>query len=92
MSKVTTARMVVKPEAASRFVELAKDLIISTHKETGCEIYKLYQEVGNTSSFIFYEEYKDEAALDVHFKSAYLKSFLDSIQTLLAEEVQLKVY
>jgi len=92
MSKVTIARMVVKPESVARFIELANVLVVSTNKETGCEIYKLYQELGATTSFLFYEEYKDQDALDFHFASSNLKEFLANIQDLLAEEVQLKVF
>lgn len=92
MSKVTIARMVVKPESVSRFVELANTLVTNTNEESGCEVYKFYQEVGNASSFIFYEEYQDQVALDFHFNSTYLKTFLDNTKDYLIGEVQLKVF
>ncbi len=90
--KVTTARMEIKLEYVTRFAELAVELVKTTNQEAGCEVYKLYQEVGQPASFIFYEEYKDQAALDFHFASVYLKEFLEKTKEMLASEVILKVY
>ena len=37
--------------------------------------YSLFQDVHNSGEFVFYEEYADESALDIHFKSEYLANF-----------------
>ena len=54
MKKVINARMAVKPEAIEQFISLAQIIVEASNLEKGCLVYKLYQEVGNPSSFIFF--------------------------------------
>jgi len=54
MKKVINARIMVKPEAIVKFLDLAKTMVENSNSEQGCLIYNLYQEVGSPQSFIFY--------------------------------------
>jgi autoinducer 2-degrading protein len=84
MKKTVIARLTIKKESADPFMKLAQKMVEQTHKEAGCLTYTLYKSCfGPDQEFIFFEEYKDQAALDIHNNSEYLKQFLASITTLL---------
>ena len=83
--KTVIARLTIKKEAVENFVQFAKKIVEETHKEAGCITYILYKNsFGQEAQFIFYEEYKDQSALDYHNKSEYLKQFLSQITPILA--------
>jgi len=92
MKKVINARIVVKSDKIEQFIPLAKTMIENSNAETGCIVYKLYQEVDNPSSFIFYEVYKDQDAIDFHNSSEYLKTFIAKISELISEDTIVEVY
>jgi len=57
-----------------------------TRSEKGCLFYSLFQDVSSPGEFMFYEEYADPAALDVHFKSEYLGAFRKSVEGMHSKE------
>jgi quinol monooxygenase YgiN len=93
MKKTVIARLTIKKEAVDKFVQFAQKIVEETRKETGCITYILYKNsFGQEAQFIFYEEYKDQAALDFHNKSEYLKQFLSQITPLLAGAPTVEVF
>lgn len=85
MKKTVVARLTIKKEAVDSFVQFAQKIVETTRKETGCISYNLYKNTfGREAEFIFYEEYKDQAALDFHNNSEHLKQFFTQITPLLA--------
>jgi quinol monooxygenase YgiN len=92
MKKVINARIVVKPEAIENFLALAKTMVEKSNSEQGCSIYKLYQEVGNPISFIFYEEYENQDAMNIHNSSPYFKTFIEQISELTTDNPQVDIF
>jgi quinol monooxygenase YgiN len=92
MKKVIIARIPVKPESIEQFLTAAKTMVEKSNLEQGCLVYKLYQEVGNPSSFIFYELYEDQEAVDIHHSSLYFKSFIEQITELATDKPQVDIY
>lgn len=92
MKKVIHARIIVRPEAIDTFLACAKTMVEKSNAEQGCLIYKLYQEVGNPQSFIFYEEYENQDALSTHNSSLYLKTFLEQLTEMAADKPQVNVF
>lgn len=84
---VVVARAIVKEGQEAAFIDVAKVLVEETRKEPGCLFYSLYQSPTDPGSFIFYEEYKDDAAFAAHGNSSHFKTFADAIPGLLAEEL-----
>ena len=56
-------------------------LIEPTRKEPGCLAYELHRNTEHPGKFMFYEKFKNQAALDVHVNSAYFKKFRDYCAT-----------
>lgn len=69
------ATFVAKPgqEAAVRR-ELLK-LVEPTRREDGCINYDLHQKQGDPATFVFYENWRDRAALDVHAESPHIRAW-----------------
>ena len=92
MKKVINARIIVKPEAIVNFLALAQTMVEKSNSEQGCLIYKLYQEVGSLQSFIFYEEYENQDAVNIHNSSPYFKTFIEQISELTSDNPQVDVF
>jgi quinol monooxygenase YgiN len=83
MKKVINARIKVKAEAVSQFLTYSKVIVLASNLEQGCLVYNLYQEVGDPSSFIFYEEYENQEAIDFHNATNHFKTFIGQITEIL---------
>ena len=92
MQKIINARINVKPEAIEKFMSLSKTMVENSNAEQGCLIYKLYQEVGNPQSFIFYEIYENQDAVDFHNSTPYFKTFIEQMSELASEKSQVDVF
>jgi quinol monooxygenase YgiN len=82
--KVVVARVAVKEGQEKAFTEIAARLVNATRNEEGNLFYSVYQSPLNAAEFIFYEEYKDEAAFKVHSSSEHFAAFAEAIKDLTA--------
>jgi quinol monooxygenase YgiN len=64
-------------------------LIPPTRQERGCINYDLHQSVDDPALFMFYENWENRHALDLHMKTPHLQSFRENYYELLAEPVEL---
>ncbi len=92
MKKVINARIRVKPEEIDMFIFFARFIIEASNLEEGCLVYKLYQEVGIPYSFIFYEEYVSQEAIDFHNNTNHFKTFIRQITDILAGSPVIEVF
>ena len=84
MKKVVVARLDIKPEVVDQFLQSAQKIVEETRKEDGCITYVLYKSCFSPENeFFFYEEYKNQEALDYHNGSNHLKEFFANITPLL---------
>ncbi|MGH7781504.1 MAG: putative quinol monooxygenase [Candidatus Binataceae bacterium] len=51
--------------------------------EAGTQTYILHKDVRDPSTFVYYEVYQDQAALDAHGKTEHMKAFGAKIGALL---------
>lgn len=84
---VIVARVAVKEGQEKAFIEIASKLVAATRAEEGNLFYTLYQSTENPSIFIFYEEYKDDAAFDAHTSSAHFAAFAEATNDLMVGEL-----
>jgi quinol monooxygenase YgiN len=82
--KVVVARVAVKDGQEAAFIEIALTLVKATRTEEGNLFYSVYQSPANPTEFIFYEEYKDDAAFQTHASSAHFATFAEGIKDLTA--------
>lgn len=91
MPKMITAKVYIKPGLEEDFIKVAQWIIDNTHKEEGCLEYTLYQDPYNRSNFFFFERYKDQAAIDLHFAAPYFKEFGDKISDWTSQPTEIKI-
>jgi quinol monooxygenase YgiN len=92
MKKIINARIRVKKESIEQFLALGKTMVEKSNSEQGCLIYKLYQEVGNPQSYILYEVYENQDAVNFHNSTPYFKTFIENISGLISAKSQVDVF
>lgn len=90
--KRVIAKLLLK-EAASVdfFKQCSEDLLVQSSAEEGNISYDLYQNTRQSSSFLFLEFYRDQEALDKHFSSEHLGTFLTKVTSLLKNEPEVVI-
>lgn len=69
--------MLVKPGTEAQCREIIHILQEHTRKEPGCVQYVGHQSIDDPRRFLFYEVYKDRAALQAHRDAPYYKQYVD---------------
>lgn len=59
-------------------------VIPPSRQEEGCLAYVLHESIDAPGTFVFYEKYRDETALDHHINSAHYQAYRQAAETLLA--------
>jgi quinol monooxygenase YgiN len=75
VKKVISAQVLVKPEKVDAFIAATQDLIEKSRAEAGCISYSLYQDPQDKTKFLFFEEWKNQTAVDVHFATEHFQKF-----------------
>lgn len=85
--KTIVARVELLPGKEQEFLNVTEPLIPASRAEEGTISYTLYQCPASSVSFIFYEEYTNQQAIDSHVASAHFKTFAAALGGLLAKEL-----
>ena len=76
--------VVVKSEREQEFESLFAELRGKMREtEPGCLLYSLLKSRANPRAYIVHEQYRDQAALDVHEASAHGKIYFPKIRAIL---------
>jgi quinol monooxygenase YgiN len=86
------AKNYVKPEKVQEFLGLCKNLVELSLKDEGCIDYGLYQELENSETLTFLEEWTDEKSLDQHLNSNHFKEIFPLLSEYLEKETEINVY
>jgi quinol monooxygenase YgiN len=68
--------MLVKPGMEEKCKECIRILQEHSRREPGCLMYVGHQSTENPRKFLFYEQYKDQVALDAHRATPYFKQYV----------------
>ncbi|MBF0593383.1 MAG: antibiotic biosynthesis monooxygenase [Candidatus Omnitrophica bacterium] len=91
MKKIVIARLYIKDGSVADFKKQAALIIEKTRQEKGCLFYSLFEDVSCAGEFLFYEEYTDQQALDIHTHSEYLKKFRAAVNDMKAKDSMVEV-
>jgi len=80
-----TAIIKSKKENIEQVQNMIKHLVTETRKETACIRYDLHT---TENVFIIWEEWKDQAGLDIHNNQSYIQDFIAKSESLLTGPVQ----
>jgi len=70
----------VKPETRNDFAAAAEDLVRGTRREDGNVGYTMLEAKDDPNTFIFIENWKDQAAIDAHMNGAVLTTFFGLVK------------
>lgn len=81
---VVSAVFQAKPGAEAELESALRAMIEPVSKESGALEYAVHRAQDDAGRFFFYEKYRDQAAVDLHMASPYLKALLDKVPALCA--------
>jgi quinol monooxygenase YgiN len=82
---VLVVEVQVKPEMRERFLEVIKeDAQHSEEREPGCHRFDVLEDLEKPNTFLYYEVYKDEAALAAHRETPHFKAYAEHVPELMA--------
>ena len=92
MKKLIGARLQIKPDQIDAFIAAAQALISASRAEAGCISYTMYQNPADRTSFFFFEEWKDQAAVDFHFATPHFTGLGQWLGPMLQGEPSVIIY
>lgn len=89
---VVVATMVAKAGKEAELEAVLKAIVPKVQNEEGTISYVLHRAVGEPGKFLFYEVYRDKAALDFHSNTPYFKEMFASTGALLEGRPQIALF
>jgi quinol monooxygenase YgiN len=90
--KVIAGHWRIKPEHKQAFVDLCLWTGAYSQKEAGYISYLFNESKMEANRFLFFEEWKDQAAIDFHVAQWYFKEFMEKVKPMLAAPAEIKIY
>ncbi|MCT4784621.1 MULTISPECIES: putative quinol monooxygenase [Exiguobacterium] len=84
MAITITAILKAHPGKEGELRQALDAVIPPSRQEEGCLTYVLHESIDEPGTFVFYEKYEDEAALDHHINSPHYQAYRTAAETLLA--------
>ncbi len=88
---ITGSAMVADVNRAA-FLEIGERQVMNSRREAGNLSYAFYEDAMAPGRFFFFEQWKDQAAVDFHFKQAYCLEFIGKARTLASSPPEIKIY
>jgi quinol monooxygenase YgiN len=79
LKKVISARVFIKSDNVADFLAETQSLLVGSRAEEGNVSYSLFQDPQDATKFFFFEEWKNQAAVDIHFETAHFKQFGETL-------------
>ncbi len=89
---IVAGKIKIKPGTKEKFSELAQKCLVPSRKEPGSISYSYYEDQTEPNTILYFEEWRDQAALDFHFQTPYFKEFIDQAQPLFDGSPEITVY
>ena len=73
---VITGKAKIEEQNREAFRPVALRQVTLSRTEPGCLDYGCYEDALEPGTFLFYEEWKDQEAVDFHFEQSYCHEFM----------------
>lgn len=87
-----TAKSIVKAGAREPFIAAARELVEKSRAEAGNISYHLYEDMDDPNILTFIEEWKDQAAVDVHADSEHFQRIIPVLGNMAEEAIEISLY
>ena len=74
------------------FLPVGERQVTNSRKEADCVSYAFFEDAMEPGRFFFYEEWKDQAAVDFHFKQPYCLEFIARARELASTPPEIKIH
>lgn len=88
---IINAKFEVQEQAVEQYEALINDLVTSSRKETGNIGYEHFKSTINENTYLMYEIWESQEAIEAHNTSEHFKSFFANVKPLLAGPSDIKV-
>jgi quinol monooxygenase YgiN len=88
---VITGKARVAPANREAMLALGREQVTNSRREAGCLSYAFYEDAMEPNTFFFYEEWKDQAAVDFHFAQDYCRKFIVGARAIALEPPELTI-
>lgn len=88
MPVVVVATLTVKPESVDAVRDLLRNTVAGVHTEPGCQLYSLHETDG---TFVFVEQWADEASLQTHATAPAAAAMFTEIGAHLAGKPEVRM-
>ena len=92
VKKIICAQVFIKADKVDAFLAATKDLIEKSNAEEGCISYALYQDPHDRTKFLFFEEWKNQAAVDFHFSTEHFQKFGATLEECASAPAVITIY
>jgi len=89
---VVIARVSASAENRDALVAALEEMQEASRREDGCLKYGFYVAVEDPLSFLAVEEWRDRAALDIHFTQPHLQEFAGKVTGLVSGEPEIAIH
>jgi quinol monooxygenase YgiN len=89
---IVTGAMTALPENFEALRQAALDHVHRSRTEPGCLSHSVSIDAENPLRLVFFEEWEDRAALDLHFAQPGSRLFMTAVRELADEQTKLKIY
>ncbi|MBG3021666.1 putative quinol monooxygenase [Proteus sp. WDL240414] len=74
------ATIVAKENHENEVLSACKAMIKPSHKDEGCIQYELHKDTTQPRTFIFFEIWENQSAIDKHNETAHMKAFVENLK------------
>ncbi|MCT8249560.1 putative quinol monooxygenase [Proteus faecis] len=74
------ATIVAKENHESDVLSACRAMIKPSHQDEGCIQYELHKDTTQPRTFIFFEIWENQSAIDKHNETAHMKAFIENLK------------
>lgn len=79
---IVTGILQIETGDLDKILPAARQMAVTTRTEDGCITYAFYEDIETPGRFRVYEEWRDQAALDEHFKTPHMAEFRSALRAV----------
>ncbi|UJR18464.1 hypothetical protein I4U23_005369 [Adineta vaga] len=89
---VVIANVYARADQMNNILSILRKLTEATRTEPGCIKYELHQDLSDETHFTFIEEWTNEEALQLHFRTEHFKQATEDVKEVIAKPVEILKY
>ena len=89
---IVAATVQIQPDKIDEAISAMQEMAEATQSEDGCIRYQFYQDIQEPTTFLAYEEWRDDAALAAHNETPHMAVLQSKMPGIVVGPVDVKRY